>query len=113
MMVMWSNLPKEAMEDCFRPPEQACQVQCLHCGQQYSSADIVWFEGQDGGFWRCPTEGCDGAGFQFDIHPIDSTLWSDDESDEYGEEGEYDEACSFGSDGEDFTDAFEDDETPF
>ena len=108
-MVTWSNLPKEALEDCFRPPDQPCQVQCLHCGQQYSSADIVWCEGEDGGFWRCPVEGCDGAGFQFDIHPVDSTLWSGDEDyDDYDEED-----SDFDADDDDFTEAFEDDETPF
>ena len=108
-MVMWSNLPKEAMDDCFKPPDEPCQVQCLHCGQQYSSADIIWCEGEDGGFWRCPIENCDGAGFQFDIHPVDSTLWGHGDDDEYDE---YDDSHSFGAD-EDFTEAFEDDDPPF
>ena len=108
-MVMWSNLPREAMEDCFRPPEEPCQVQCLHCGQQYSSSDIVWRGDDDGGHWCCPIEDCDGAGFQFDIHPVDSTLWAGSDDDEYDE---YDDAHSLGFD-EDFTDAFEDEDPPF
>jgi len=103
-MVMWSDLPKEAMEDCFRPPDEPCQVQCLHCGEQYSSADIVWHESADGGFWTCPIEGCDGAGFQFDIHPVDSTLWRSDEH----EEDDYDIESVGHIDEYDVTDAFED-----
>jgi len=109
-MVMWSNLPKEALEDCFKPPDQPCQVQCLHCGHQYSSEEIIWCEGEDGGFWRCPIEGCDGAGFQFDIHPVDSTLWGHGADDEYDE---YDEALSHDNDLDDYADAFDDDEPPF
>ena len=103
-MVMWSNLPKEAMDDCFRPPDEPCQVQCLHCGHQYSSADIVWRETADGGFWSCPIDGCGGAGFQFDIHPIDSTLWSDEE------DFDEDELDVIGptDDDYDMTDVFED-----
>jgi len=70
-MIMW-GLPKEALEDCFRPPSEPCLVRCLHCGQEYSSDEIVWREeGADGGFWCCPVEGCDGKGYTFDIHPID------------------------------------------
>ena len=107
-MVMWTNLPKEALDDCFRPPDQPCQVQCLHCGHQYSSADIVWCETEDGG-WQCPIEDCDGAGFQFDIHQVDSTLWGGSEYDED------EDVCDFDVDDEDmdFTEAFEDDDLPF
>jgi hypothetical protein len=39
------------------------------------SSQIVWRDG----FWSCPVEGCGGAGYQFDIHPPDSSLWDDDE----------------------------------
>ena len=45
------------------------------------------------GFWMCPTPNCGGAGFQFDIFPVDPShpanagwTYSDDE-----EEGEWDE----------------------
>lgn len=70
------NLPKVALEDPFGPPENACEVRCLHCGQKYSSSRIVWNpdRGPDG-LWSCPVPECDGAGFGFDIHPIDSGLW--------------------------------------
>ena len=62
--------------DCFRPPTKNCIVVCLHCREQYDSYKIHWVEsvGKDGkkrGFWRCPTSGCGGAGFNFDIYPID------------------------------------------
>lgn len=72
------ELPKEALEDPFRPPEEPCMVRCLHCGQEYLSSQIVWCDG----FWSCPVEGCGGAGYQFDIHPLDSSLWGDDEEDD-------------------------------
>lgn len=78
-MVMWVDLPKEALEDCFKPPDEPCRVRCLHCGQEYDSDKIVWRDTGDRGFWCCPVEGCGGAGFTFDIHPVDSPLWSDDE----------------------------------
>jgi len=70
------GLPREAMDDPFRPPEEPCRVRCLHCDQEYSSAQIVWRDG----FWSCPVEGCGGAGYQFDIHPLDSPLWGGDEN---------------------------------
>ena len=76
------GLPKEALDDPFRPPEEPCIARCLHCGQEYSSDQIFW----DGEFWSCPVEGCGGAGYQFDIHPLDSPLWGGDEDeDENGE----------------------------
>lgn len=85
-MVMWSNLPKEALDDCFRPPAEPVMVRCLHCGGEYWSSEIVWEAGDEGGFWRCPVEGCNGAGFEFDIFPIDSQLWGDDEEDDEDDE---------------------------
>ena len=83
-MIMWAQVPIEALEDCFRPPPEACLVRCIHCGRMYSSDEIVWRESETGGFWRCPMEGCDGAGFGFDIFPIaDEEADEDDEWDEY------------------------------
>jgi len=106
-MIMWSDLPAEALEDCFRPPNEPCEVWCVHCGQRYSSSQIVWRRHPDGqGFWCCPMPGCDGVGFRFDILPVggyvdDDGQWvesgwvDDDEDDEDGEDGgeecEYDE----------------------
>ena len=87
-MVMWADLPPEAYEDPFAPPDEPCVVECIHCGREYTSDLIVWREEDDGGFWCCPTPGCDGVGFRFDIWPLGS--WCDDgcEDDEDAEEAE-------------------------
>jgi len=90
-MVMW-GLSKEALDDPFRPPPEACLVFCLHCQQVYSSDDIVWREEDGRGFWCCPVPGCGGMGFGFDIHPVEDGDEIDEEDwDEDWEEGEYDE----------------------
>jgi len=68
-------LSREASDDPFGPPEEPLQVQCLHCGGEYCSSEIVWRDG----FWCCPTPGCDGVGFTFDIFPVGTF---DDEGDE-------------------------------
>ena len=86
------ELPKEALEDPFRPPEEPGMVRCLHCGQEYLSSQIVWCDG----FWSCPVEGCGGAGYQFDIHPLDSSLWGDDEEDD-DEDGDEEDEPLFGA----------------
>jgi len=87
--------------DPFRPPEIPTEVRCLHCDEEYDSYRIEWREevGADGqwhGFWCCPTPGCDGKGFGFDILPTDPTYqderggWVsfDEEDDEFDEEDE-------------------------
>jgi len=62
--------------DPFRPPSIPTLVWCLHCGEEYDSWKMH-FEigpGHDGkpfGRWMCGIEGCDGAGFGFDIFPVD------------------------------------------
>jgi hypothetical protein len=62
--------------DPFGPPEVPCLCSCLHCGREFMS-DGIWYERhvKNGiefeGFWRCPTPNCDGAGFTFDIFPVD------------------------------------------
>ena len=68
-MIVW-RLPKEALDDPFRPPQQSCDVFCLHCGKQYSSDKMQWKRRGKEGYWCCPTPGCDGVGFQFDIFPL-------------------------------------------
>jgi len=81
------NAQTEAEKDVFRPPTIPTIVQCLHCGEEYESYMIQWIESRDTGFWCCPTEGCDGKGFGFDILPIDpeyvdeygNRVWSADE----------------------------------
>jgi hypothetical protein len=67
--------------DCFRPPEIPIQVHCLHCHQEYDSYLMLWVEDatfNNGGYWACPTPGCDGKGFTFDIWPTDPE-WTDEE----------------------------------
>jgi len=68
--------PLDAQADPFRPPAVPTSVECLHCGQEYDSCLIEWrvealADGCQHGFWCCPTPGCDGRGFGFDILPTD------------------------------------------
>ena len=70
--------------DPFGPPVIPTTVGCLHCQEVYDSYRIEWRVGTDHrgrpwGFWACPTPGCDGKGFGFDIHPTDP-----DYRDEFG-----------------------------
>jgi hypothetical protein len=84
--------------DPFRPPVVPMEVRCIHCGREFDSYLIECREeldasGQLHGFWCCPTPGCDGKGFGFDILPSDPEYqdqrggWVsfDDEEDENGE----------------------------
>jgi hypothetical protein len=68
--------------DPFRPPEIPTEVCCLHCGETYESYLIEWrveakAEGGEQGFWCCPTPGCGGIGFGFDILPTDPEYQDD------------------------------------
>ena len=62
--------------DPFGPPEVSIEVGCLHCGETYDSYLIEWrvetgADNKQHGFWCCPTPGCGGRGFGFDIFPTD------------------------------------------
>lgn len=73
-------------DDGFGPPAEPVEVCCMHCRLQYSSSEIVRQYRpayQDGNvsmlgkelevlepMWWCKKFNCDGAGFNFDIHPI-------------------------------------------
>ena len=67
--------------EAFAPPQVAIEVECVHCGQIYDSSQIRFVPGAgpDGkeGAWCCPTIGCDGLGFLFDIWPTDPE-WTDE-----------------------------------
>jgi hypothetical protein len=70
--------PLDPDNDVFRPPAIPTLVGCLHCGQEYDSYLIEWrvdrdAKGRSRGFWCCPTPGCGGMGFGFDILPVDPT----------------------------------------
>lgn len=91
-----------AGRDPFRPPTVPVIVHCLHCDQEYESYLIHWvedaIESDSPGFWCCPTPGCDGKGFGFDIFPVDpdyrdeegNLRWmEDDDDEEYDEVDEY------------------------
>jgi hypothetical protein len=63
-----------AESDPNRPPRIPVLVFCLHCQREYESYLIQWVndehDGTDGS-WKCPTPGCQGAGFGMDIFPVD------------------------------------------
>jgi hypothetical protein len=72
---MSSYNPLNPDGDPFGPPAIPTFVGCLHCQQEYDSYRIEWRVEQTKtgphGFWCCPTPGCDGRGFGFDILPVD------------------------------------------
>lgn len=71
--------PADGLNDVpFAPPTVPVACHCLHCGQEYASAHLeVRNEGPDHDpAWCCPTPGCDGIGFLFDIWPTDPE-WRD------------------------------------
>jgi len=82
----------------------------LHCGEEFDSYIIEWRVSTDKGgatmgFWCCPTPGCDGKGFGFDIFPLDpdyldengDRMWSSDR-DEDEDSDEDDDSKTFDSD---------------
>jgi antitoxin HicB len=78
-----SDLPPEALRDPMRPPKESTLVHCIHCDEEYDSWRMVYrvSVGHDGkvhGFWCCAMPGCDGAGFQFDIFPVDPNYIAED-----------------------------------
>jgi hypothetical protein len=95
-----SDNPHDPNTDPFKPPAIPTIVSCLHCGEEFDSYLIEWrietdADGSSMGFWCCPTPGCDGKGFGFDIFPLDpeyrdengNRLWcGDDGEDALGED---------------------------
>ena len=85
----------DPQRDPFKPPAIPTEVFCMHCHQEYDSYLMHWeqevdADGRKHGFWCCPTPGCDGRGFGFDILPTDQEwtnedgqrMWCNDESDD-------------------------------
>ena len=112
-------MPDDPNTDPFRPPTISTEVCCLHCQREYDSYLIEWrvetcADGEERGFWCCPTPGCGGRGFCFDIFPTDpeyrdedgNLIWSDDDEesdddseDEDGGDGYEDDLPSNGTNG--------------
>lgn len=103
--------------DPFRPPAIPTEVCCLHCGHEYESYLIQWQEqldqrGEVHGFWCCPTPGCNGKGFGFDIFPTDPEYCGEDGEPMWGheeDESEFEE----GGEGETLLEGFDADEFLF
>lgn len=88
----------DSSRDSMAPPRVPCECSCLHCGRVFMS-DLMWFQRVIGdpsgfdGYWMCPTPNCGGAGFAFDIFPIDpdhpaNEGWhSFDDDEEFDDEG--------------------------
>jgi len=108
------------------PPKVPVEVECIHCGNVYMSDQIRWQPdpgGPGGGWWVCPMDGCDGAGFCFDIYPTDPEVakqfgvmtWSDD-SDEDEDDEFFDDESEFDEPDESpppRSSTFDDDDIPF
>ena len=97
-------MPLDPDTDPFKPPAIPTEVGCLHCGRTFESYLIEWrmetgSDAKPHGFWCCPTPGCDGRGFGFDLLPTDPDYRdengesffvddidgeSDEDSDEFG-----------------------------
>jgi hypothetical protein len=105
--------PLDQDADPRKPPAVPTEVFCLHCQREYESYLIEWrvetdADGKPHGFWCCPTPGCGGRGFGFDIFPTDPEYQAENFSwvwDEGGEgecdDGEFDDDLDLdGADGE-------------
>jgi hypothetical protein len=113
-------------DDPFAPPQPPMRVCCLHCGNEFDSDEIVYrprpnihgpIEHGMTGDWCCPTPGCDGVGYGFDIVPSDQD-WEDQDGNGWHQiEDEDDESDPFNPDSDDFMysglDVPQDDTTPF
>jgi hypothetical protein len=66
--------PAPGADDPMAPPAEPVLVHGAHCNQEYMSSEIRYESRGEGGFWVCRTPGCSGAGFGFDIFPIDGAI---------------------------------------
>jgi hypothetical protein len=115
--------PLDPSADPFHPPEIPTEVRFLHCGEEYDSYLIQWRvetgpDGKQQGFWCCPTPGCGGCGFGFDILPTDPEYqderggWVSDDEDDPDEAGSNGEDYSDEDDCSDEDESLEDDFLP-
>lgn len=65
---------KNPYSDSFAPPKnKKIKVKCIHCDDEYLSNKMV-FEKRpwsNSYFWYCKNKECDGAGYKFDIFPVE------------------------------------------
>lgn len=117
-----SDDPTDPAGDPFYPPAVPTLVGCLHCGEEYESFLIEWrvdtnADGERQGFWCCPTPGCSGKGFGFDILPVDPEYqderggWVTFDEDDDDDLEEADDELEVQDDDSDESEA--DEETPF
>lgn len=63
--------PDGSHTDTFAPdPDSTREMECLHCGETFEESEVTYEQRFGDYYWWCPTEGCDGAGVGFDIHPV-------------------------------------------
>lgn len=62
--------PEPDYDGPFAPEAGSDQeMECLHCQEVFPESAITYEQRFGEYLWWCPTEGCDGAGVGFDIHP--------------------------------------------
>lgn len=125
----------EAGRAFHAPPAIPTEVRCLRCGEEYESYLIEYRvdprgpRGRPWGYWACPTPGCDGKGFGFDLLPIDFDDVGEDGArawDDGGDEDECDGDEAFSTSADDgprlpdgraprftFDEEFNEDDIPF
>lgn len=73
--VTWDPTSDEAKMDPYCPPKKPVLARCDHCRMTYKTDRMIW--GTKAGMrsiaplWWCPTDGCDGAGYGFDVHKVE------------------------------------------
>jgi len=95
--------------DPMRPPDVPKLVVCIHCGEEFESWKMQWqvrdeSAGDLRGIWCCPTPGCGGAGYLFDIFPVDPADADNDGWVEFDDDEDLDDAADGLDDWDDLAD---------
>lgn len=65
------DLPMPDFTDPFAPdPESEQELQCLHCENTFSAADVRYDDRHGQRLWWCPNQRCDGRGVGIDLVPV-------------------------------------------